>query len=54
VKDIADVISHEVGHNFGLMHDGTASDEYYGGHRAWAPIMGAGFGHPIVQWSRGE
>jgi hypothetical protein len=54
VKDIADVISHEVGHNFGLMHDGTAGDEYYGGHRAWAPIMGAGYGHPIVQWSRGE
>ena len=54
VKDLADVISHEVGHNFGLMHDGTAGDEYYGGHRAWAPIMGAGFGHPIVQWSRGE
>ena len=53
-KNLAEVISHEVGHNFGLLHDGTATDGYYGGHRSWAPIMGAGFGRPIVQWSRGD
>ena len=53
-KDIGETISHEVGHNFGLLHDGTATDGYYGGHRNWAPIMGAGFDRPITQWSRGE
>lgn len=54
VKSLAEVISHEVGHTFGLLHDGTATDGYYAGHRSWAPIMGAGFGRPIVQWSRGD
>jgi len=54
VKNVAEAVSHEVGHNFGLLHDGTATDGYYGGHRSWAPIMGAGFGRPIVQWSRGD
>ena len=54
VKNLAEVSSHEVGHNFGLLHDGTATDGYCGGHRSWAPIMGAGFGRPIVQWSLGD
>jgi len=47
--------SHEVGHTFGLNHDGIAGgDEYYAGHGNWAPIMGAGYGATIVQWSRGD
>ena len=53
-------IAHEVGHTFGLLHDGKQMadgriEEYYGGHGAWAPIMG-GFGVPdsIAQWSPGD
>jgi PKD repeat protein len=53
-KNIAEAASHEVGHNAGLSHDGTASLGYYSGHAAWAPIMGVGYSKPISQWSRGE
>jgi len=60
-------ISHELGHTFGLTHDGllpatpydgvgsTAKEPYYEGHvtavGAWGPIMGAPYGCPVVQWS---
>lgn len=53
-KNLAEAASHEVGHNLGLSHDGTSSTGYYGGHGAWAPIMGVGYNKPISQWSRGE
>jgi hypothetical protein len=54
-KNIAEATSHEVGHNFGLSHDGAAGGVgYYEGHGSWAPIMGVGYYRPIVQWSRGE
>lgn len=53
-KAVAEATSHEVGHTLGLDHDGTARDAYYGGHGAWAPIMGVGYGRPLTQWSRGE
>jgi hypothetical protein len=53
-KDIAEAVSHEVGHNFGLSHDSTSVLTYYGGHNMWAPIMGVGYQRPVVQWSRGE
>lgn len=52
--DIAEAISHEVGHAFGLHHDGDASHEYSTGSAPWAPIMGASYYHPITQWSLGE
>ena len=56
--NISEVISHEVGHNLGLNHDGTKSAEYYTGHgsgeTAWAPIMGASYGRNFTQWSKGE
>lgn len=59
---IADTISQENGHMFGLLHDGVVTDtgfivEYYGGHgtgpTSWAPIMGQG-GRNVTQWSRGD
>jgi PKD repeat protein len=58
-KYTAEAISHEVGHNLGLYHDGkTDGTEYYAGHGAgdtgWAPIMGVGFYKNLSQWSRGE
>ena len=53
-KNIAEVSSHEAGHNTGLSHDGTATSGYYSGHGSWAPIMGVGYYRAITQWSRGE
>ncbi|MEH6634844.1 MAG: PKD domain-containing protein [Halioglobus sp.] len=53
-----EAITHEVGHNLGLAHDGTSSVGYYTGHgegeTGWAPVMGVGYYQPLVQWSRGE
>ncbi len=53
--------AHEIGHTFGLAHDGTISGGggYYGGHGSpfevsWGPIMGAPFGANLIQWSKGE
>jgi hypothetical protein len=53
-KNLAEVASHEVGHNLGLNHDGTSETGYYPGHGDWAPIMGVGYDRPITQWSSGE
>lgn len=59
VKSIADTISHEAGHTFGLNHDGLVGRaEYYAGHgtgaTSWGPIMGAPFTRVVTQWSKGE
>jgi hypothetical protein len=57
-KYIAEAISHEVGHNLGLNHDGTSTQGYYTGQGSgatgWAPIMGVGYYQPLSQWSKGE
>lgn len=53
-KGIAEATSHEIGHNLGLSHDGTAALGYFSGHGNWAPIMGVGYYVPITQWSAGE
>lgn len=40
---IAEAAAHELGHNLGLSHDGTATSAYYGGHgsgdTSWGPLM---------------
>lgn len=57
-KNIAEAVSHEVGHNLGLSHDGTATVGYYTGHgtgaTGWAPIMGVGYSKELVQFSKGD
>jgi hypothetical protein len=54
-KTIAEIVSHETGHNLGLAHDGqSGAVEYYAGHTNWAPIMGVGYSQPVTQWSKGE
>ena len=60
-SNLAEVISHEAGHNFRLSHDGlkaTPSVEYYGGHgkdqQSWGPIMGASYGKNFTQWTSGN
>ncbi|MGR8929431.1 MAG: PKD domain-containing protein [Gammaproteobacteria bacterium] len=55
---VAEAISHEVGHNLNLTHDGNQSTAYYAGHgsgiTSWAPIMGVGYYKALTQWSKGE
>jgi PKD repeat protein len=58
VNGAGEAITHEVGHNLGLNHDGTSTVGYYQGHgtgeTGWAPIMGVGYYKALVQWSKGE
>ncbi|HEY8402546.1 MAG TPA: carbohydrate-binding protein [Cytophagaceae bacterium] len=55
-KGSAEASSHEIGHTFGLGHDGRTnpSEGYFAGHGDWAPIMGVGYYRNITQWSKGE
>ncbi|MGO4771831.1 RICIN domain-containing protein [Flavobacterium sp. W22_SRS_FK3] len=57
-KSGGDASAHEVGHTFDLGHDGRTNpvEGYFLGidGTSWAPIMGAGYYRPIVQWSKGE
>ncbi|HEX9927083.1 MAG TPA: PKD domain-containing protein [Pyrinomonadaceae bacterium] len=61
-KGIAEAASHEIGHNFGLDHDGNSlcvpnsgcNAGYYSGHGVWAPIMGVGYSKSVTHWSKGE
>ena len=58
-KTLSDIVSHEAGHTLGLSHDGGENEPgggveaYYAGRDGWAPIMGAGYSEPLVQWSDG-
>ncbi len=55
---MADIISHEAGHSFGLGHqesfraDGTLADAYADGDSTSTPIMGGGGGRAV--WWRGD
>ena len=54
-KTVSEAVSHEVGHNLALIHQGVAGGPgYYGGHGSWAPIMGVSYYKPISQWAHGE
>jgi hypothetical protein len=57
-KSGGDASAHEVGHTFDLGHDGRTNpaEDYFVGinNTSWAPIMGAGYYRPVVQWSKGE
>ncbi|WP_231632173.1 RICIN domain-containing protein [Flavobacterium sp. KJJ] len=57
-KSGGDASAHEVGHTFDLGHDGRTNptEDYFLGidGTSWAPIMGAGYYRPVVQWSKGE
>jgi hypothetical protein len=54
-ENIGNIISHEVGHNMGLAHDGVrGGSDYYGGNGIWGPIMGNPYRPRFVQWSKGE
>jgi len=50
--------SHELGHMVDLLHDGTTTLSYYGGHdyglTSWGPIMGAPWYRDVTQWSIGD
>ncbi|HTF82174.1 MAG TPA: hypothetical protein VL947_10625, partial [Cytophagales bacterium] len=56
VKPAAETASHELGHTFGLSHDGRSNpaEDYYSGTANWAPIMGNSMYSQPSHWSLGE
>ena len=58
LNGVSETISHEVGHQVGLRHDGRPGNTYYSGHgsgtTSWGAIMGAPFSKQVTQWDQGE
>jgi hypothetical protein len=57
-KYVAEAVSHEAGHLFGLSHQaewsgGTLVTEYNAGDANWAPIMGVGYYSDRTTWAIG-
>lgn len=53
-RAVADSISHEVGHTFGLAHfGGSGSTPYNDGADPWGPLLGLPYGRVLSQWSAG-
>ncbi len=56
---VAEATTHELGHNFGLSHDGiTNGSAYYGGagtgNSSWGPIMGAPYSRSVTVFNNGD
>jgi hypothetical protein len=57
-KTVAEAVSHEAGHMFGLQHQSewfgnTLINPYSQGNSAWAPIMGVGYYSAVTTWYNG-
>lgn len=57
-RTVAEAVSHEAGHLFGLDHQAkwsgsTLVDEYHEGDANWAPIMGVGYYSAVTTWHNG-
>lgn len=53
-RAVADSISHEVGHTFGLAHfGGSGSAPYNDGSGPWGPLLGLPYSRVLSQWSMG-
>ena len=60
-KWMSNTLSHELGHAFGLAHDGLDGQEYHPGQGlsvnnayGWGPIMGAPYNAFYLTWSNGD
>lgn len=58
LANLAEAVTHELGHNMGLAHHGSSAGAYYYGHEnggiGWGCIMGVSYGRNVSQWTQGE
>lgn len=53
-RTIADIVTHEAGHHYGLHHRGVGVADYHPGNGAWGPLMGTSVNNYLSQWSDGR